>query len=312
MTLVLQDSDDTKLQHAAVACIDRIIEKYGKKGINDCVDAVRTVAGEHCLGSDDVNLSILALFCLSTAADVLGEAIIPSLPVAVPRTLMLLERSLTSQPCQERLHRASFSFMSSLLVSVPYMVAGLYLDRVLAISGQYLTLSLPDECNESRLEFLSLVGIHIGSSDCFSTLDRTWDVAAAAGVEAVEQSILLLDLCIDKQPKSVIAKCSDLIFSVFLKAFGFRESCLKNTNRPFGEDMTNFEEDVNQAFIKMVYKLNDTRLRPLFSKLADWATTADLDNDRRNARQIPWFGLLDAFFGTLKVSFELETFVPRG
>ena len=63
------------------------------------------------------------------------------------------------------------------------------------------------------------------------------------------------------------------------------------------------EDIVNESAISMVYKLNDTTFRPIFSQMLEWTTIPMLKKDikARINRQITWYTFLLKFFSTLKV-----------
>ena len=63
------------------------------------------------------------------------------------------------------------------------------------------------------------------------------------------------------------------------------------------------EDAVNESAIAMVYKLNDTTFRPIFSRMLEWTAfpTSKKDMKATIHRQITWYTFLIKFFGTLKV-----------
>lgn len=294
LTSLLEKTTNKSIRRASVGCTERIIEKYGKKGPRESLRSLEMISSLEYLDGTDIALSIMALLCLSTAVDVLGELVVPILPGAVPRILDLFEKSFSLKTQDESLYKAVYSFFSSLLLSVPYIMAGGYLDQLLILSNKNSSATLSGKCATIRLEFLNLVANQIPAPDCFSTLENIWESATIGGTRASEEFVTLLGLSIDKQPKSVVTKYSSLILDIFLQVLDIRASR--------GDDIGEVEKEGYDAFIRMVYKLNDTRLRPLFSKTLEWATATTGPKDHAISRQIAWFGLLQVFFSSLKVS----------
>ena len=188
LTDVLEKSSDTPLKIAAISCIDRIIEKYGKRDVDHLAGVVKIIASERCLGADDSRLRVMALLCLTTSAEVLGEAVIPVVPSAVPKATEYLKETLQKEDVDEALHNAVYSFVGSLVLYVPWIVTGQYLDNILKVSHESANSDLSAGCNESRKDVLDLIAKQADPQECFSALLRTWNSAMVEGPEvSIEQ-----------------------------------------------------------------------------------------------------------------------------
>lgn len=179
----MTSSTDIELKRDATACIDSIIEKYGKRGPDKATEAIKTVAGGHCLGSTDSRLCTLSLLSIGTAARVLGEAIISVLPQAMPSAIDHLERSILEDHTDERLHNAFYSFLEALLLYLPWIITGPSLDRILRISQMSANAGMPSACEESRVKALSLIAKQANPQDCLAAMNRTWETAMIEGPE---------------------------------------------------------------------------------------------------------------------------------
>lgn len=179
LTAAIRDSPDMRYKHTAVTCVDKIAEKYGRKDIEAVVAAASTIAGEHCLGQDDRRLRVMALLCLTSLVDVLQDAVVPVLPIAIPRAVSYLNDSLQGEP-DEQLHAACYGLMSSLAEHLPYMLS-IYLDRVLEISNTSAEAGLSDETNESRISCLQFFAKQLEAKEIFASMERNWDSAMSAG-----------------------------------------------------------------------------------------------------------------------------------
>lgn len=301
---IIKSSDDTLLKHAAVACIDRIAEKYGRKDPEKVVPAAMVIASDACIGQKDNKIRVMGVLCLASVAEVLGEAVIPTLPETLKRSLNLLELSMENETVNEPLHNAVFSLLSALLVQVPYMMSSKNLDKILELSFKSAELELSDEGDDARRDTLKLIAKKVDVKDSFSAVERKWAVATTSGSVATKEALDLISLAIDKHPKSDTVKNVGILTKLLHKAFDLRRE------QPSAPEDSQFEEAeldaiesiVNSLAIKMIYKLNDTVFRPLFMDLVQWATNglSKADTEGRLLRLTSFYKFLQSFFGTLK------------
>lgn len=124
-------------------------------------------------------------------------------------------------------------------------------------------------------------------------------------VQAVKEHLSVLSGAIEKQPKSVIVNNSSTLTGIFLRAFDLRRIQFSpRTEESYDNDEVEVAETaVNGVAIKMIYKMNDTTFRPLFTRLLQWASTSLPKSDKkgRRLRLTTLFTFLEAFFDTLKV-----------
>ncbi|KAL3264233.1 hypothetical protein ABHI18_000977 [Aspergillus niger] len=299
---IIQSSPDILLKHAAVACIDRIAEKYGRKEPTKVIHAAQVVASEACIGQDDERIRIMGVLCLASMAEVLGEAMIPALPDALSRSLALLEQSLEDGKENARLHDAVYSFFSALFIHIPFMVSGSHLDKILVLS--YKSAVSEGVEDESREEALQLMARKVDVAATYAAIDRNWQHAVKAGPDATRETLGVVSLAIEKHPKSATVKNIAVLTSILFKAFDLRrEQVSLDTQATFElSDVDEIEDIINEVTIKMIYKLNDTTFRPIFTKLLEWATTGVPKKDARGslARLTTFYRFLQVFFGTLQ------------
>ncbi|KAI9814174.1 MAG: snoRNA-binding rRNA-processing protein utp10 [Pycnora praestabilis] len=300
---ILVESSDVLSKHAAIACIDQISEKFGKKQISVVATAAEIIGGPYCLGSKDERLQIMSLLCLASMADVLSTGIIPVLPQAVPKSLEHLTRSVSGTSSKERLHNAVYSFLGALLVHVPWMISGGYLDNVLKLSYDSAEAEMDEQANESRIQFMQLVARRIEAKEVFAAVERNWDDAVSKGPIALTSHLTVLSIAIERHPKSAIVKDSQTLSSILIKAFDLRRTDTSSGSDKYdSEDIDDIEKLVNDIAIKMIFKMNDTTFRPLFTKLLDWASSQlpKKDIEGRQLRLISLYNFMYTFFDTLK------------
>lgn len=179
LTAAIRESSDIRYKHTAVTCVDKIAEKYGKKDIEAVVAAAETIAGAHCLGQDDQRLRVMALLCLTSLVDVLQDAVVPVLPIAIPTTVKYLHDSIEGEVDTE-LHSACYGFLSSLAEHLPYMLST-HVDKILEFSNLSAEVVLDDEAKQSRISCLQFFAKQLAPKDIFTSYQKNWAHAAEAG-----------------------------------------------------------------------------------------------------------------------------------
>lgn len=325
LTAAIRESSDIRYKHTAVTCVDKIAEKYGKKDIEAVVAAASTIAGEHCLGQDEKQLRIMALLCLTSLVDVLQDAIVPVLPIAIPQAVTYLNQSLQEDTRDEELHSAGFGFISALAEHLPYMLST-YIGRILEVSNKSAEAELDAETNEARVGCREFLAKKLEAKEIFTSLDLNWESATSNGftvrydnkitsfgednraltceTQATSEYIDMLGMAIDKHPKSAITKNAGVLSSILLKAFDLRRQILTKgeTSDATLARVTALEESMNDKALKMIYKLNDAAFRPIFVQLIEWSSTGLPKGDKVGlaARRYSVYGFLQSFFENLK------------
>ncbi|KAI9877013.1 MAG: snoRNA-binding rRNA-processing protein utp10 [Pleopsidium flavum] len=304
LTAILRESFDVPLKLAALDCIDQISEKFGKKDKTAIANAAEVVSSAQCLGNADDRLCVLALLCLASMVEVLGHSMVPVLPEALPRAFEHLQKSMKEDTENERLHNAVYSFVGALLIRVPWIMTGGYLDSILKLSHESSNADMGESCDHTRIETLHLLAKQTNVKDLFVSLDKNWSSAVTEGPQAVKEHLSVLSGAIEKQPKSIIVNNSSSLTSIFLKAFDLRRIQFSpRTDESYDDDEVEVAETaINEVAIKMIYKMNDTTFRPLFTRLLQWAST-DLpkrDKKGKRLRLTSLFTFLGTFFDTLK------------
>lgn len=103
----------------------------------------------------------------------------------------------------------------------------------------------------------------------------------------------------------MIVQHSETLGSLFLRMFDLRRIQLSPLTG-YSYDMAEIgvvEDAVNESAISMVYKLNDTTFRPMFSRMLEWTSfpTSKKGIKATIHRKTTWYTFLLKFFGTLKV-----------
>ena len=304
LTDMAQTSPNKMLKHAVIGCIDRISEQFGRKDLSAISAAAEIVSGPHVLGFQDDRVRVIATLCLASMIEVLGEAFIPTVKTALPTALNHLAASIEEDRENHELHNATYSMLAALISQISWILTGTHLDRLLNLSYESSNSNMGEVCDENRKSALSLLARKSEVKECFSAVERTWATAIAQGPEAVNEALDMLSISIEKHPKSAIVKNSETLASFFLNAFDLRriQFAPRSEESYNDEEVAKAEDDMNATAIQMIYKLNDTTFRPLFTRVVEWAVSGlpKKDSLGRTMRLTTLFKFLTTFFSTLK------------
>lgn len=181
LTSVIRESTDMPYKRTAVACVEKISEKYGKKDLEAVSAAAETIASDYCLGQNDAGLQIMALLSLASLVEILKEGIVSILPAAIPKALEYIKSSIEDTVEAQKIHNAGYTFISALVQYLPYMITGGYLDTLLSISNNSAQAELEDEADEIRENCLHLAAKRLDAKSTFVALEKNWAQAVTAG-----------------------------------------------------------------------------------------------------------------------------------
>ena len=169
------------LRLAVMNCIDSIIEKFGKRDTSAVTTTAMTILRHNCLEAKDASIRSSSIVCLATIVEVLREAFIPLLPRILPIAMDHLAHSVEEDIENPKLHNSVYTLINGLLLYLPWMVQGAYLDRLLKVSYESANAEMGDDCSQLRLDTLRLVAKSVDPKECLLALERTWTVAMAEG-----------------------------------------------------------------------------------------------------------------------------------
>ena len=161
--------------------MDRIAELFGKKDVAAIIASARVVAGNKCLRASESSLRTISMLCLATMIEVSSDSFISILPLALPEVMDSLSTSIEEDTEDGALHNAVYSFLSALILYVPWMVIGADLDLVLKLSFESANAGIGRYCDQIRIEALRLVPKNVEARECLAALDRTWTIAVMEG-----------------------------------------------------------------------------------------------------------------------------------
>lgn len=311
---VLQESPGMDVKIVCVSCIDRIIERFGKKDVTAVSSVAQTIAGLQALSSSDDRVRILSLLCLTSVFDVLEDEAISLIPTILPTAFDYLSQAIDEQ--KTGLHNAVFTLLSNIVERLGYMFSRDYLETALQLSHRSTSASLEAVCDDSRLAFYDSVSQHLSAQEVFVAIKSTWSHAVSQGFDvcitpatqssnivlithqASLEHLELLRSTVNSQTKAKLIKASSSLFGLLLNAFRLREQTDADEGKQFDEDeIEQLDNTLVESVVAMVLKLNDATFRPFFAQLVEQEGTQTVEPQRA----VTFYKFLAAFFDKFKV-----------
>jgi U3 small nucleolar RNA-associated protein 10 len=251
---IIKSTDDENLRHAAIECLDRIFELYGRKNSDAVVAATSALTDEDSQGleSKDERTQIMSLLCLTTATEVLKEGAVPIVLTAVPKVFRLFSSSLQDlkgmrgpKDGKVELHNACYMLLSSFIVHLHFMISEENLVEIFGTSynscigmSQTMetcmgearsTLEPPSSWKESRLELLNLVADKVELNSLVTSLRQAWqtNVITPSGrgqvdADAVGEWLDMLSKAIKRHSKSAVGRAAEDLSYFILQVLDLR------------------------------------------------------------------------------------------
>lgn len=118
-------------------------------------------------------------------------------------------------------------------------------------------------------------------------------------------------MIIERQPKSLVLQQTEILGNILVNAFDLRRTQFLRTESSFEDNEVEVAETaIFGSAITMIYKLNDAKFRPMFSKIWEWTIDPILEKDKKAKmyRRTTFYTFLIELFDSLKVSIRNATF----
>lgn len=319
---IINTAENEAYRHAAIACLDSIVEVYGRKNPGPILQVANVlVQSGHGLSSNDVRTQVMSALCLASMMEVLKEAAVPIIPPSMSKVLTILKTSLADDGRNTELHNAGFALLSAFISHVSFMLSDENIVEILRVSYDSAKAELDASCTESRKDAMSLIAHKLDINIVTMGLNQAFQEIISNSIidaNAISELLDVLHQAIDRSPKSSVVKSADSISSFLqgmldlrrlMQITGTSVSNVEDETRLSDEDISSIESRLHALGISFIYKLNDTTFRPVFESWVDWATKgADLlevqvynsASASKVARTTSLFNFLGHFFNTLK------------
>lgn len=178
---LLQESSEMDAKIVSVSCIDRIIERFGKKDMAAVASVAQTISGPQALLHSDDRIRILSLLCLTSIIDILEDEAISLLPTSLPAAFEFLAHAIDSE--KVGLHNAVYTLLSNIVERLGYMVSKEHLETALRLSHRSASAELDAACDDSRRAFYESVSGHLGAEAVFAAIKATLPHAIQQGFD---------------------------------------------------------------------------------------------------------------------------------
>ncbi|PIA99384.1 U3 small nucleolar RNA-associated protein 10 [Cercospora beticola] len=275
--LFVASSQPIATRTAAITCIDRIADKFGKTDRSSVMSVAQEIAGDAALGEKDDDLRRISILCLASMVEVLGDEMIPILPKTFDTVLRYMHETLHEGDGEANMELlvAGFSFAMAVLDHIPWMLSGKYLDRLLVLAAE------SDADTVQR--FIALAARKVSANDFLGAIERTWaevvKIATEDDVDAARIHVTALNTAVQHHTKATIAQNAQLLFKILLLAFDLRRQLADEDD----EDLSSLFDMVNDTTMQAVLKLNDNTFRPFFIRLTEWAFAGLPKTDHKGA-----------------------------
>lgn len=185
----LQRSAKLDVKRIVLSCMDSIIGRFGKRDIATVTAVAQTVSGTQSLSSNDDQVRILSLLCITSIIDVLEDESISLLPKVLPTAFEYLSAAIEND--NTGLHNAVYALLSNTVQRLGFLFSRDYLVPVLKISQQSAASDLEESCDEERIQFYKCVSQYLEAQEIFTSSKSTWTNAIGQGSEVSHRIILL-------------------------------------------------------------------------------------------------------------------------
>lgn len=306
---IIRTTQNEAFRHAAITCLDRIVEVYGRKSPDQIIASSNVLLESNTgLHSEDTRTQIMSLLCLASVVEVLKDTAVPLVPASLPKVLDILDASLHPDVRSAVLHNAAFALISSFITHVSFMISDDNLVAILKLAHKSCAANLEASCTESRIESLSLLAQKMDLTSITTSLNQVWaESLADVNVEVALEYLDLLSQAIEKNARSTVVRSAESISEFMLQVLDLRRQTSTSDEPLSTEDIDTIESQLQSLSIPFIYKLNDTAFRPLFESWVDWAVKASelnsgesADEEAETARKLSLFRFVEHFFATLK------------
>lgn len=306
-------SNASALQFSSLACLDRIVDKYGRKNPEAVEEVAHTIVGVVDPTSSSEKWLIAALLTLAGMLEAIREGAVPVVPELVTKLLHVLAVNHNREDFSPQLWNATCTLLSATFSHAAFIISEEELAQVL--EHEFANHSRIGNRDTSDFEQLirtiaRKVDLEVLVASSKRVLVELENIAETTNIDTpaerqlrrssedgsatTAELLTLLSTALEGASKSAVIKQADSISDLFLSILD-HEARNRSTDGTSSEDSraeNQTMKGLKEASIKFIYKVNDTTFRPIFESWTDWAES--------NPRRVILFDLLTHFFDTLK------------
>lgn len=308
-TFVVTNTVDDAQKYNAIACIDRITTKFGKKDPPTIISAAEVIIGQDGLGSRSPRIKIISLLTISSVIEALKEEMLPLAPKMLGECFSLLLDNLQSDSSNQQLQHACFKLLIKTAEHLPFILSADKLDNAIQLTQLSATRTTADK-TDIQNKFYSTLAHNISASEMFSAVERNYDVARRKqGLDPLLQYYKLVKQSIEYHSKSEAIKNATVLFKFLTSAFELRYLVKSSPGefRILPSETDELETVAIDIALSFILKLNDATFRPFFIHLVEWAAFKPTEITPQSiSRAITFFQFTKALVHRLKVRFSIR------
>lgn len=281
---VLENATDDAHKLTAIACIDGIVSKFGRKDPAKVLSAAQVLVGPNGLGSSSSRVRTSSLYTLSTMIPILGEEMIPLAPKMLDQCCALLSGNVETDTPDMQLQSVCFNLLVATTEHLSFVLSKNRLDKAIQLTQLSLNQSISQR-TDAQDQFYVVLAQKVSAPEIFSAIQRNYDVARRKqSFEALSHYYNLAKLAVEAQSKADCIKNAKLLFSFLQDAFETRT--LVRTNQQDFQISYSMAEELEvhaiDVALTLVLKINEVTFEPFFSQLKDWAESNPASSTTRS------------------------------
>ena len=281
--------------------------KMAKRDVELFVSLVPSII-EGSLSHANEQIVASAIVCLATFVQELGPRAVPHLPKFFPIIMAQFENGIGQSEIM------TLSCLSALEVMVQTLAQFIspYMGRILAcllrpqLNQATFSHDAQSQIREKINALVKGITTQVAPRLLLPALVEQIVTCMAAGAQSLTTYFTLVSKFIEALEKEAIMGHHMQLFKLFVVSFNFRNTLSRDLYTL--DQITAVENSVLDSFYSFVMKLNEKMFKPLFLKLADWATSDLLLKNGFTALEVEnrclvFYRLLDLMLTKLKSIF---------
>ncbi|CEP08664.1 hypothetical protein [Parasitella parasitica] len=275
-SVVLSSEEDRAVnKQSALLCIASLAKILGSLYPGQFAEAIPVVIGTQSLQSDNPQLQISSLVCLSVICQEIATRAVPHLPKFMPLVTDLLDSTVNAATPNMLLQLGVVSALETIVTVLPHFVSpyitkmlkGLLHPSIYTYDAGHSQKALVEAKSTA---VLSQLAISVAPRLLLTPVLAFYETAIQNGIRSALALLSVVSQAVRNMTRETMTMQYKQLFKFFLIAFDVRRS--HNSER-FNEAQVNeIEGAIISAFLDLVMKLNETLFKPLFLKVVDWAT----------------------------------------
>ncbi|KAI9725881.1 MAG: snoRNA-binding rRNA-processing protein utp10 [Chrysothrix sp. TS-e1954] len=267
---ILKQDDCDSLKVGVLACVDRIVERFGKLDPAMVLESAKVLLNSQA-SSSNATLRVLTLHCLATSVDTLRSDFIPVLQDTLSVSYQSVRDSLASHSPSIELHRASCALLLALVDTLPFMISANLLDTHFRLLLESSTTVSSSQIEADHDQVFHVAATKLDLKVLLITARGLWPTAVAYGPKAVSQLIRHVQKSIQIRTKNEINRHVRLLFDFCISFFDMRvvmtdQSCSHSYEQ---STIDTLEATALNATLSLIFKVNDAIFRPFLARIVE-------------------------------------------